>query len=92
MNSPKGCDVDNCPRPAAARGWCKRHYLQWFRTGDPVSRNTDPLEDNTPPAVTLSVSVPPEMAARLRSIADKRGISLAELMRRIVRQTLSRGM
>lgn len=27
------CSLDNCGRPAAARGWCQRHYSRWRRTG-----------------------------------------------------------
>lgn len=30
------CSVDDCGKRAKSRGWCRRHYLQWWRTGDPV--------------------------------------------------------
>ena len=27
------CQVDGCTTKHYARGWCYRHYMQWFRTG-----------------------------------------------------------
>lgn len=39
------CSVDDCLRPARARGWCAKHYQQWNRTGEPVpDGRTLPLE------------------------------------------------
>lgn len=29
------CELDGCDRPHCARGWCRRHYLRWWRDGDP---------------------------------------------------------
>ncbi len=31
------CTITGCSRPYDARGWCKRHYMRWFRTGDPLA-------------------------------------------------------
>lgn len=31
------CDVPDCETPAIARGWCRRHYGRWYRTGDPTA-------------------------------------------------------
>jgi hypothetical protein len=32
----RNCSVDGCGKQAIARGWCRNHYTQWHRTGDPV--------------------------------------------------------
>lgn len=29
------CSIENCTREAKVRGWCKAHYLRWYRFGDP---------------------------------------------------------
>lgn len=29
------CAIPGCESPAHGRGWCRRHYLRWYRTGDP---------------------------------------------------------
>lgn len=31
---PDPCVVDNCGLPQLARGWCRKHYLRWYRLGD----------------------------------------------------------
>ncbi|GHC38064.1 hypothetical protein GCM10010348_76680 [Streptomyces anthocyanicus] len=31
------CSVENCTREAKVRGWCKAHYLRWYRFGDPTA-------------------------------------------------------
>lgn len=28
------CTVDGCDDPVLARGWCRKHYLRWYRLGD----------------------------------------------------------
>lgn len=33
--SHRPCSIDGCDRPSSARGWCRRHYLQWRRSGAP---------------------------------------------------------
>lgn len=30
------CGIDNCERPALARGWCGAHYQRWKKHGDPL--------------------------------------------------------
>ena len=30
------CVIDDCDRPVVGRGWCRRHYSRWRRTGDPL--------------------------------------------------------
>ena len=35
----KNCAIDGCDRRAAnSRGWCQRHYLRWWRYGDPLKQ------------------------------------------------------
>jgi group I intron endonuclease len=31
------CEIDRCPEPAEARGWCRTHYQRWYRHGDPLA-------------------------------------------------------
>lgn len=31
------CSIEGCGEPAAARGWCKYHYGNWYRRGDPLA-------------------------------------------------------
>jgi 5-methylcytosine-specific restriction endonuclease McrA len=30
---PGPCVIASCPDPEIARGWCRKHYLRWWRTG-----------------------------------------------------------
>jgi len=32
-DTPETCTVDGCDRVVVARGWCRRHYSRWQRTG-----------------------------------------------------------
>lgn len=32
------CSMDGCDRQSIARGWCRNHYVQWYRTGSPNPR------------------------------------------------------
>lgn len=34
------CTVNDCLAPIYVRGWCKKHYDRWWRTGDPNRLNT----------------------------------------------------
>jgi hypothetical protein len=37
------CQVNGCAGTAIARGWCRRHYGRWHRTGDPGPAGPYPL-------------------------------------------------
>lgn len=30
------CSIDGCEKPHLARGWCRAHYLCWYKNGDPL--------------------------------------------------------
>lgn len=30
------CSVKGCGKPARSRGWCRSHYMNWWRRGDPL--------------------------------------------------------
>ena len=32
----KTCSIENCQEKHEARGWCKKHYLRWYKHGDPT--------------------------------------------------------
>lgn len=32
------CTIDGCGKPHEGRGYCKEHYQQWYRYGDPLVR------------------------------------------------------
>lgn len=32
------CSVSGCDRPSRIKGWCRKHYHQWKRTGNPISK------------------------------------------------------
>lgn len=29
------CSINGCENPVKSRGWCRKHYLRWYKTGDP---------------------------------------------------------
>lgn len=37
----KTCAIENCPKPARARGWCEGHYRRWKRHGNPTYSASD---------------------------------------------------
>lgn len=39
------CKVAGCDRQTIARGWCRKHYLHWWKYGDPTLR--PPLREET---------------------------------------------
>lgn len=41
MANPRLCSIPNCGKPTLARGWCSRHYLKWYRRGDPSGVGTE---------------------------------------------------
>lgn len=36
------CKIDTCSGPARSRGWCKKHYTRWIRTGSPLAKRPVP--------------------------------------------------
>lgn len=40
--SDRTCSIDNCGRPATARGWCGAHYQRWRNHGDPLGGGPTP--------------------------------------------------
>lgn len=34
------CVVPECGSPVEARGWCQKHYLRWYKHGDPLQTAT----------------------------------------------------
>lgn len=41
-NEPKVCSVSGCDQAVVARGWCRRHYSRWKRTGQLDARPWQP--------------------------------------------------
>lgn len=31
------CKIDGCGKPSRTRGWCNKHWLRWYRHGDPLA-------------------------------------------------------
>jgi hypothetical protein len=31
------CTIEGCDKRHVARGWCRRHYNQWYKHGDPTA-------------------------------------------------------
>lgn len=40
MATSRICSIENCSNTHLARGWCRAHYLRWFRHGDPLAGGT----------------------------------------------------
>lgn len=44
----KLCSIAECGAPSRSRGWCRRHYLRWYKTGStsdtPLSRTLTTLD------------------------------------------------
>lgn len=36
MANPRLCSIPDCGKPAHVKGWCRAHYLRWYRHGDPL--------------------------------------------------------
>jgi hypothetical protein len=70
----KLCTIDDCERPAVARGWCTRHYERWRRTGEPEGgapsstvEYVAPPRRELPPDLKLMCLAPSELARRARA-------------------------
>lgn len=35
------CKIPSCALPASTRGWCRKHYIRWWRHGDPLASLRD---------------------------------------------------
>lgn len=33
------CSIDGCDGKSDARGWCNKHYIHWYKNGDPLAGN-----------------------------------------------------
>lgn len=44
----KICQIEGCENSNEARGWCKKHYMRWRKTGDPESSH-EPRVSNAGP-------------------------------------------
>ena len=49
MNKPT-CSISNCHAIAICRGWCKKHYIRWYRHGDPEPADLRPKMTGYSPA------------------------------------------
>lgn len=35
--SDRTCSIEGCAKPPRHKGWCKAHYLRWYKHGDPLA-------------------------------------------------------
>lgn len=57
------CSIEGCDRPSVSRGWCRRHYSQWHRYGDPLSPPRTPRR-----RAVLTVELERKLHQKLRRI------------------------
>jgi len=56
------CDIPECNKPTVGRGWCRKHYMQARRYGDPIPKGlrgkvlTGINHPNYKPVVTYKVA------------------------------------
>lgn len=36
------CSISGCGNPRLAKGWCRKHYLRWYKYGDPLFTKQTP--------------------------------------------------
>jgi hypothetical protein len=41
------CSVSECENPASTRGWCRKHYIRWYRHGNPLAKKNEAGEHPT---------------------------------------------
>lgn len=39
------CAIDHCDREVKTRGWCEKHYMNWYINGSPLSQFEIPLDE-----------------------------------------------
>jgi hypothetical protein len=86
------CGIDGCERKHFGRGWCRPHYVVWYRTGDPLTPPSKPPYNGTA-CVVEGCELParscdrcPTHYARFRRHG---GIDVAPSLNRNVGQTCS---
>jgi hypothetical protein len=66
------CSVPECDSPARSRGWCRRHYLRWYKTGDPLGVRPGRWEGYERPTCTVTGCTEPAHARGLCSVHGPR--------------------
>ena len=61
--TPRVCSIDGCDRLHHARGWCHRHYTNWYNTADATSRAIPPQPRPVIARIPLADVAPDKRAA-----------------------------
>jgi len=61
VKEPRGCKIDGCDRKHEARGWCQKHYFNWYATGNPLGNG-----NRTGPTPSLTAAQVAEVRRRVR--------------------------
>lgn len=67
------CSVEGCNRPYAARGWCGKHYLRWYK-----GKTLIPGPPGAPPGDDLSQRLAPvrkSLGLTQRELAEMLGVN-----------------
>lgn len=54
------CKIDDCGKPAKAKGWCSAHYERWRKHGDPLRGGPLGTPDGEPQRYFVEVVLPYE--------------------------------
>jgi hypothetical protein len=38
MATTRVCSIEGCSKPPYAKGWCRNHYIRWYRHDDPLGK------------------------------------------------------